>query len=51
MQKPKIYAEIPSDFDQTTQYIVQKEPIDMGDHLFYDIEVREMSPDDIKNNE
>jgi len=46
MEKPKIYAEIPANFDQTTQYVVQKEPVDMGEYIFYDIEIRDLPKDD-----
>ena len=49
MQKPIIYAEIPETFDQTTQYIIQKEPIDMGEYVFCDIEIRELPTDESEN--
>lgn len=45
MLKPEVYAPIPDAFDQQTQYIVQEDPVDMGDHIFYDIEIRELPPD------
>ena len=51
MGKPIVYAEIPADFDQTTQYIVQKEPVDMGEYIFRDVEIRELPPDESENNE
>ena len=51
MQKPIIYAEIPDTFDQTTQYIVQKQPVDMGDHVFCDVEIRELPQDEGESNE
>lgn len=45
MQKPEIYAEIPA-FDQQTQAIYQIEPVDMGDYIFYGVEVRDVPPDE-----
>ena len=41
MQKPVIYADIPA-FDQCTQAVYQTEPVDMGDHIFFGVEVREV---------
>ena len=40
--KPYVYSTIP-EFDQTTQYITQMVPLDMGDHYFVGIEVRAAS--------
>ena len=40
--KPYVYSTIP-EFDQTTQYITQMVPLDMGDHYFVGIEVRTAS--------
>jgi methyl coenzyme M reductase subunit C len=34
------YAPIPENFDQNTQYIVQTPPVDMGDYIYYGIEIR-----------
>lgn len=45
MQKPIIYAEIP-EFDQETQAVFQTEPVDMGDHIFIGVEVRDLPPDE-----
>ena len=45
MLKTEIYAEIPT-FDQQTQAIYQLEPVDMGDHIFYGVEVKELPVDD-----
>jgi len=39
MNKPIVYSEIPA-FDQSTQYVTQKTPEDMGDYIFVGIEVR-----------
>lgn len=39
MQKEIVYAPIP-DFDQTTQYITQITPVDMGDFYFVGYEIR-----------
>ena len=49
MEKPIVYTEIPASFDQTTQYVVQKEPVDMGDYIFCDVEIKELPPDDTEN--
>ena len=42
MIKQYIYAPVP-EFDQTTQYVSQMVPVDMGDHYFVGIEVRAAS--------
>jgi hypothetical protein len=39
--KLKIYEQIPS-FDENTQYVVQKEPIEMEDCIFIGCEVKEL---------
>ncbi len=39
MEKQIVYSEIPA-FDQSTQYVTQKTPEDMGDYIFVGIEVR-----------
>lgn len=39
MEKPKVYEKIPI-FDENTQYIVQKEPIEMEDCIFIGCEVK-----------
>jgi hypothetical protein len=44
-EKPVIYAEIP-DFNQETQAVFQTEPVDMGDHIFIGVEVRDFPPDE-----
>ena len=50
MQKPIVYAEIPA-FDQNTQGVFQLEPVDMGDHFFVGIEIREIEVDEGENGE
>lgn len=49
MEKEKRYAEIPN-YNQETQYVVEKEPVDMGDYIFIDLEVRDLEVDDEQNN-
>ncbi len=39
MEKQIVYSEIPA-FDQSTQYVTQKTPEDMGEYIFVGIEVR-----------
>lgn len=39
MDKPIVYSDLPS-FDQFTQYVTQKDPVDMGEYVFVGIEVR-----------
>ena len=41
MEKEKRYEEIPN-FDQETQYIIQKDPVDMGDYIFVGVEIKDM---------
>jgi len=44
-EKPIVYAPIP-EFDQETQAVFQTEPVDMGDHIFVGVEVRDVPRDD-----
>lgn len=44
-EKPIVYAPIP-EFDQMTQAVFQLEPVDMGDHYFVGVEVRDVPQDD-----
>lgn len=44
-EKPIVYAQIP-EFDQKTQAVFQLEPVDMGDHIFIGVEVRDVSQDE-----
>lgn len=43
--KPIIYEAIP-DFDQETQAVYQTEPVDMGDHIYVGVEIRDVEQDD-----
>lgn len=51
MPKPKIYEELPSNFDQTTQYAIQKEPVDMGEYIFYGVEIKDVETEDSEHEE
>ena len=44
--KPVAYAEIP-EYDQETQAVFELPPVDNGDHIFVDLEVREVPKDDV----
>lgn len=44
--KPIVYAEIPK-YDQETQAVFELPPVDNGDHIFVDLEVREVPKDDV----
>ena len=44
MSKPIVYDLIP-EFDQETQAVFQVEPVDMGDHIFVGVEVRDVTQD------
>lgn len=50
MEKEKRYAEIPN-YNQETQYVVEKESIDMGDYIFIDLEVKDMEIEENPLNE
>lgn len=43
------YAKIPKNFDESTQYIMQKEPIEENERIFVDIEVRNLEVDEEYN--
>jgi hypothetical protein len=43
MLKRKVYADIP-EFDQETQAIFQKAPVDMGDYELCDVEIVDLPP-------
>lgn len=47
--KEKRYAEIPN-YNQETQYVIEKEPVDMGDYIWIDLEVRDMEINDEQDN-
>ena len=38
MEKPIVYADRP-EYNEETEYLMQKEPVDMGEHIFIDYEV------------
>ena len=42
--KPLVYADVP-DFDQETQYVVQGEPVDRGDDIYFGVEVKTIVQD------
>ena len=44
MEKEKRYEDIPT-YNQETQYVVEREPVDMGDYLYVGLEVRDMEID------
>lgn len=39
--KPVAYADIP-EFDQTLYYIIQQAPVDVGNYIFMDIEIKKL---------
>ncbi len=43
--KPIIHAKVP-EFDQETQAVFEKEPVDMDEYIFIDVEVREVEQDE-----
>ncbi len=43
--KPVVYEDVPL-FDQETEYVVQQDPVDAGNHIFMGCEVRQMEIDD-----
>ena len=44
MEKEKRYEEIPA-YNQETQYVVEREPVDMGDYIYVGLEVKDMEID------
>ena len=44
MEKEKRYEEIPA-YNQETQFVVEREPVDMGDYLYIGLEVKDMEMD------
>ena len=44
MEKEKRYEEIPA-YNQETQYVVEREPVDMGEYIFIGLEVKDMEMD------
>lgn len=43
--KPIIYEEIP-EYNQETQYIIQLEPVEQEDCIYYGVEIRELEVED-----
>lgn len=41
--KPIVYAEIP-EFNQSTQYVIQLEPVEQEDCIYYGVEIRTLPP-------
>ena len=44
--KPITYEKLPDNFDQTTQYVVQLEPIENDERIYIGIEVRDLEIED-----
>ena len=44
MEKEKRYEEIPA-YNQETQYVIEREPVDMGEYIFIGLEVKDMEMD------
>ena len=44
MEKEKRYEEIPA-YNQETQFVVEREPVDMGEYIFIGLEVKDMEID------
>ena len=44
MEKEKRYEEIPT-YNQETQFVVEREPVDMGEYIFIGLEVKDMEID------
>ena len=44
MEKEKRYEEIPT-YNQETQYVVECEPVDMGDYIYVGLEVKDVEID------
>jgi hypothetical protein len=43
--KPVVYADI-LEFDQEKQYIIQSEPVDRGDDIYFGVEIKTIVQDD-----
>lgn len=48
--KPVVYEDVPL-FDQETQYVIQQPPVDLSDHIYMGVEVREVEQDDEQRDE
>ena len=49
MEKEKRYEDIPA-YNQETQYVVEREPVDMGEYIFIGLEVKDMENDTEPND-
>ena len=45
MEKEKRYEEIPA-YNQETQFVVEREPVDMGDYFYIGLEVKDVEIDE-----
>lgn len=45
MIKKITYAEIPK-FNELTQYVIQLQPIESDDEIFYGVEIKDLEPSD-----
>ena len=41
MEKEKRHEDIPA-YNQETQYVIEREPVDMGEYIFIGLEVKDM---------
>ena len=48
--KPVVYEAVPL-FDQETQYVIQQDPVDLGDHIYMGVEVLDLELDDDEGTE
>ena len=44
MEKEKRYEDIPA-YNQETQYVVEREPVDMGDYFYIGLDVKDVEID------
>ena len=44
MEKEKRYEETPV-YNQETQYVIEKVPVDMGDYIYVGLEVKDLAVD------
>lgn len=48
--KPVVYAEIP-EYDQETQAVFEKEPVEFEDYISVDVEIRDVPQDEMTEHE
>lgn len=46
--KPIKYGDMPIEFDETKHYIIQAEPVDMGDYLFIELIIKDLVVEEYK---